>query len=102
MIRKRTKPRRGRVIDKAYLAWIAAQGCCISGRPATVHHVRQFGSPRDDTRTIPLAPEFHLIQCGRYSIEALGKKNFEAHHDVDIEALVLHYRSMFLAQNPEA
>ncbi len=97
MIRKRTKPRRGRIICREQLAFIAAQPCCISGRPATVHHVRQFGSPRDDTRTIPLAPEFHLIQCGRYSIESMGKRNFEAHHGVDIEELVSQYRALYLA-----
>jgi hypothetical protein len=94
--RRRTMPRRGRLVDREYLAWLVAQGCMISGRPATVHHVRRYGSPKDDRRTLPLAPEFHLIQHGPMtSIEALGKAGFEARYSVDLEAEILKYNELF-------
>lgn len=93
---KRSKPRRGRVIDKDYLAWMATQPCMISGRPATVHHVRFCGSPKDDRRTLPLAPEYHMIGFGsETSIEALGKAKFEARYGVDIEAEIREYNERY-------
>ncbi len=85
-IKRRSKPRRGRVVDKAYLAFIAAQPCLICGEPATVHHVRTLGSPKDDTRALPLCPAHHMIQWGPESIEALGKTKFQERHGVDLEA----------------
>jgi len=94
--KRRGKPRRGRVVDKEYLAWIAQQPCMISGKPATVHHVRFCGSPKNDRRTLPLAPEYHQIQNGPYtSIEALGKKKFEARYGVDLEAAIVKYNEQF-------
>ncbi|MGD0497513.1 MAG: hypothetical protein ABSC23_03655 [Bryobacteraceae bacterium] len=93
---RRSKPRRGRGVDKAYLAWIAKQPCMISGRRATVHHVRRFGEPKDDRRTLPLAPEFHQIQAGpESSIEALGKAKFEDRYGVDIEASIKRYNARY-------
>ena len=93
---RRSKPRRGRVVDKAFLAWMAAQPCMISGRRATVHHVRRCGEPKDDRRTLPLAPEYHLIQHGpKTSIEALGKAKFEARYRVNLEAAILEYNARY-------
>ena len=93
---KRSKPRRGRVVDKASLAWMASQPCMISGRRATVHHVRRFGEPKKDRRTLPLAPEYHMIQHGpRTSIEGLGKAKFEARYGVDLEASILRYNERY-------
>ena len=81
--------RRGRIVDKAYLAWIASLPCLVSGKRATVHHVRRYGEPKDDRRTVPLAPEYHMIGYGsRTSIEALGKKKFEARHGIDLEPAI--------------
>jgi hypothetical protein len=93
---RRGKARRGRLVDKDYLAWMAQQPCMISGRRATVHHVRRFGEPKDDRRTLPLAPEYHMIQNGpRTSIEALGKRNFEARYAVDLEASIKRYNARY-------
>ena len=94
--KRRSKPRRGRIKDERYLAWMAQQPCMISGKPATVHHVRFFGSCKDDRRTLPLAPEYHQIQAGPLSIEVLGKSRFEAMHGVSIEAKILEYQRAYL------
>ena len=88
-------PRRGRVVDKDFLAWMGAQLCMISGKLATLHHVRFCGSPKNDRRTLPLAPEYHEIQFGPESIEALGKAKFEALHAVNIEAAIAAYNEQY-------
>ena len=89
-------PRKGRVVDEKYLAWIAARPCMISGRRSTVHHVRFCGSPKNDRRTLPLAPEYHQIQPGPHtSIEALGKAKFEARYGVDIESAIAKYNEQY-------
>ncbi len=38
---------------------------------------------------IPLAPEFHFIQHGLESVEALGKVKFEARWGIDLEASIV-------------
>lgn len=71
----------------------------VSGKPATIHHVKKCGGRRDDHRILPLAPEYHLIQHGpRTAIEAIGKRAFELRHGVDIEAKVLEYRTRYLGR----
>lgn len=88
--------RRGRVVDKDYLAWMASQGCMISGKRPTLHHVRRFGEPKDDRRVLPLAPEYHMKDYGpRTSIEALGKVKFEARFGVDLEAAIVKYNARY-------
>ena len=69
----------------------------ISGKkPVTVHHVRQYGSPKNDRRTVPLLPEYHLIQWGpKTSIEALGKKKFQEKYGVDLEAAIVAYNERY-------
>lgn len=67
----------------------------ICGEPATVHHVRTLGSPKDDTRTLPLAPRYHMIQWGTESIEALGKKKFQERHGVNIEAEISRLQQLY-------
>lgn len=47
--------------------------------------MRELGSPKNDRRTIRLAPRFHMHDFGPKSIERLGKRNFEAAHGVSIE-----------------
>jgi hypothetical protein len=60
-IHPRVRIRKGRVKDPAYLSWCSKQPCCVSGElPATTHHVRSWGSPKDDTRVIRLAKRFHI------------------------------------------
>ncbi len=96
VIKRRSKPRRGRIVDKTYLAWIAAQPCLICGEPATVHHIRSFGSAKDDTRTLPLAPRYHMIQWGPESIESLGKIKFQERHGVDLEAEITRLQQLYI------
>ncbi len=94
--KKRKKARRGRVADKAYLDWLATQPCLITGqRPVTIHHVRRFGEPKDDRRTVPLIPEMHFIQFSPSSVEALGKTKFEKLHGVSLEGAIVTYNQLY-------
>ncbi len=67
----------------------------ICDQQATVHHVRTLGSPKDDTRTLPLCPAHHMIQWGPESIEALGKRGFEERHGVDLEAEISRLQALY-------
>lgn len=89
--KKRAKVRRGRIVDKKYLAFVSRQPCIVSGRmPATVHHVRRFGESKNDRRTVPLMAEYHLYQNGPgTSVEGLGKEKFEEMWGVDLEGEIL-------------
>lgn len=94
--KKRAKPRRGRIVDKKYMAWIASQPGLIDGGVATVHHVRRFGEPKNDRRTIPLEAKYHLIQFGpKDSIEAIGKEEFEFRHGISLENEILKYNALY-------
>jgi hypothetical protein len=94
--RQRETPRRGRVIDEAYLDWADGQPCCITKKfPATSHHVRFCGSPKDDTRIVRLAPELHMHGFGMNSIERLGKEKFEAFHGIKLEAEIVKLRQQY-------
>jgi hypothetical protein len=98
MIARRSRPRRGRVIDKAFVAWVRTQpsivpshdlGC--TGREwagacwITVHHVRRFGEPKNDRRVVPIWACRHMIGWGSETVEH-GKENFERWHGVSLEA----------------
>ena len=76
--------------DKKFLAWMATQPCCVTGEfPATTHHVRFCGSPKDDRRTIRLIGPLHLLTAetpGRPCIERIGKAAFEKRYGISIEA----------------
>lgn len=90
-------PRRGRLVDPEYMAWLATQPplVCGNGR-LTIHHVRRCGEPKNDRRTIPLPEDKHLIQHGPHtSIEALGKEKFEALYGVDLEAAIVDYNRRY-------
>ena len=96
---KRRGVRRGRLVDPRYLAWCATQPCCISGElPATTHHVREFGSPKNDHRVIRLAERFHLHDAGMLSIERLSKPDFERVHSLRIETEIQKLRALWLAE----
>lgn len=102
-IRKRRPgpPRRGRLVDRKYLAWLAQQpGVVLGERPITIHHVRFCGSPKDDRRTLPIEYGYHQIQEGWASIEALGKETWEELHGVDIEQSISAYQARYLAEHP--
>src|SRR5688572_13415450 len=69
---------------------VAALGCLVSGRPATLHHVTGYADrpgrfSRDEWLVVPLAPEYHLIQFGpKTSVEALGHQGFYQHYGIDL------------------
>ena len=102
------KPRRGRVVDKEFLEWVAEQPCLVHGDHSvacirwmdgiTIHHVRRNGEPKSDRRVIPLCPATHLHDFGPESIERLGKKEFEKRHGIDIEAAILRYNEEYESQ----
>jgi hypothetical protein len=101
-------PRRGRVVDLAFLEFVAGFICAVhqewqhtgecSG-PLTIHHVREFGSPKNDRRIIRLCSGHHLHGWGRYSIERLGKAAFEGRYGLNIEQLILYYNEAYEKQN---
>lgn len=93
---KRNKPRRGRIVDRKYLDWASTQPCCISGElPATSHHVRSMGSPKDDTRIMRLAARYHMAGFGDCTVEH-GKAVFEKAYGVVIEDEVKKLRGRYL------
>jgi len=76
--------------------------CLVSGKRATLHHVRRYGEQKNDRRVVPLAPEYHLIQAGpQTSIEALGKKKFEARYGIDLEAAIVRFNTLYERERNE-
>lgn len=61
----------------------------------TVHHVRRFGEQKDDRRTVPLMPEYHLHDCGLWSVERLGKGKFEKLFGVSLEGAIVTYNELY-------
>lgn len=99
--KRKGPPRRGRVVDPEYLAWVANQpGAVHGGRVYSVHHVRFCGSPKNDRRVLGLERGYHQIQEGRHSIEELGKENWQALHHIDIEATIARQNEQYLAEHP--
>jgi hypothetical protein len=93
---RRRGNRRGRIIDRPYLRWCSKQPCCITGEyPATTHHVREFGSPKNDRRVIRLVARLHFHDAGMLSIERLAKVDFEMTHSVSIEAEIQKLRKLW-------
>ena len=72
--KRRSKPRRGRVIDRAFMAWVHENfGCLVAfaggcGGSLTWHHLRDHGSQKDDTWGLFLCFCHHEIQGGSESI----------------------------------
>ena len=99
-IQRRRKPRQGRVVDKEYLGFIAQQPCIVTGdRGVTIHHVRRWGSPKDDRRTVPLVAELHMRTHefpGQLCVER-GKRIFEAFWGVDLEREIERLNALYLA-----
>lgn len=99
VLTKRRKPRRGRVKDPAFLDFASTQPCCVTGeRQATTHHVREFGSPKNDRRVIRLVARLHMHGFGMFSIERLGKRKFELHHGICIEDEIAKLNGRFLEE----
>ena len=91
-------PRRGRVVDTAYLAWVASQPCIVTGLyHVTVHHVRRFGEPKNDHRTVPLVARLHMLtheEPDRPCVER-GKAIFERHWGVNLEGEITRLRTLY-------
>lgn len=84
---------------------VAALGCLVSGRPATLHHVTGYADrmgrfSRDDWLVVPLAPEFHQAVYDSASmptsVERLGHRGFYQEHGIDLlkEAIRLRDESL--------
>lgn len=94
------------MIDKPRMDWAAKQPCCVTGETfaVTTHHVREFGSPRDDTRIIRLAARLHMIGFRETGVPCIedGKEEFESFHAVVIEeeilALQIRYENYLAAK----
>lgn len=97
--RNEGRVKHGRVHEKAgktaaeqrHMDRVAAMGCLVSGKPATLHHVTAsiHGGriARSHKRVVPLAPEYHQIQFGpQTSVEALGHGGFFATYGIDLLA----------------
>ena len=101
--RKRHKLRRGRVIDRDYLAWMHGHPCLVAvhghrwdcSGAITVHHVREHGSPKDDHRTLTLCQAHHLAGFGPSAIHKLGKAAWQRRFGIDIEADIRSYNDAY-------
>jgi len=100
MIAPRSKPRRGEVHDPEFMAFSKRRGCVLIGRrnhrcigPITFHHIREYGSPRDDTKGFALCAWAHLIGFNsKTSIEMLGKTNWQKYWGVSIADILAQQR----------
>lgn len=100
--RRRSKPRRGRLVDRNFLTWMHTQPCLVTGEwPVTVHHVRFCGSPKNDRRTIALVARLHMRGCEQPGIPCVerGKRVFEEFHGVNIEHAIANYNRRFDLEN---
>lgn len=100
--RRSGKPRRGRIVDKKRLAWAETQPCCVTGElPATTHHVRFCGSPKDDTRIIRLVARLHMYGSKEKGIPCIeeGKEEFESYHAVVIEEEIMALQIRYENEN---
>ena len=94
--------------ERKHFDRVAALGCIVSGRPATLHHVTAYADrmgsfTRSHRLIVPIAPEYHLIQHGpAMSVEALGHRGFYQEHGIDLyaEALRLEAESITLGILP--
>jgi hypothetical protein len=101
MIAPRITPRRGEVHDPAFKDFARKRGCILRGRhrcrgPVTFHHVREYGSPKDDTSGFALCAEAHLhVYNSKTSIEALGKVKWQRYWGVDISEEIRKVREAY-------
>ena len=63
----------------------------------TVHHVRRYGEPKNDRRTIPLPASLHMKTHAKKGTPCIedGKAVFERFHGVDIEASIVRYNDLY-------
>ena len=99
--KKRSKPRRGRVISKDYKAFIAGFPCMICLRVGLIQasrtevaHVgdRGLGQKCSDFETIPLCNAHHT--SGAFAIHRAGKWFWE-HFGIDKSETIAQYRRIY-------
>ncbi len=98
-------PRRGRVVNKAYMAWMHEtqqplmplnRGVDPHDTPE-LHHVRKHaGDQKDDTRTVMLTSISH--RKGKYAVERIGDRRFEDMFSLDFEAEIKRCNAAYVAQ----
>jgi hypothetical protein len=94
--KKRSTPRRGRVVDLEFLAWLHRQpGVVRGGQTYSVHHIREFGSPKKDRRALPLEFGYHQYDEGEFAIERIGKAKWQEITGVCIEAEITRLNSLY-------
>jgi hypothetical protein len=70
---------------------VAQLGCILclylgwKGTPCEIHHIRRFGSRRDDAPVIGLCPEHHRGDSG---VHGMGRKAFEKHYGITEDTLL--------------
>ena len=81
-----------------YLRWLHTQSltCLVCGvRQIELHHIDQGYKGRADNRVVPLCPEHHR---GRFSPHGADKKEFEAMHMDEMEAMCVELFEEFEEQ----
>jgi hypothetical protein len=106
ILRKRSKPRRGPVMDVAYLEWLRTLPCCVcipwhvsavgwfQVSPTEAAHVgaRGLGQRCDDREALPICERHH--RTGPLAHHVLGKK-FWTYHGFDREKLIAEYNRKY-------
>lgn len=98
-MRRLAKPIRKQ--DPQYLEFIRRQRCLVSGIAVDymeAHHVRQYGhggtgTKPDDSRAVPLRAPFHR------EYHEIGRRNFEAKYQIDLEFEIARLRKEYAALN---
>jgi hypothetical protein len=84
------------VQDRNYLTFIRSQQCCVSGswRGVEAAHFgpRGRGQKADDLQALPLSRILHRQH------HALGTARFARLHNLDIQALILEFNALYVAQ----
>lgn len=92
-LRRSVKPTQ----DRNYLAFIRSQPCCVSNswRGVEPAHFgpRGRGQKADDRQALPLSRTLHRQH------HEIGTARFARLHNLDIEALILDYQALYLAQD---
>ncbi len=71
--------------EKDHLNWVASNPCSVcNNHTVQIHHIREFGEPRDHFKSIPLCYNHHL---GHNGIHFLGKKEFRKRYGHELDML---------------
>lgn len=87
-VHRRMKERRVRPMTMAenrHANRILMRGCWVCGRPAQIHHEREYGSRRDHRFIAALCAEHHTGPKGRHG---LGHDGFEREYGINLRERV--------------